>query len=121
MEIFLDKRAVKQIRQSATDAIDDGDTETLREDVMDAFREEQIEAIESSIDSGAMYYFIRDAMEEWRGASSRLLPLRGVLRASRLFATKIVRPRPKPIFPATAQPSLPTTRRRPCLPLPGRP
>ena len=37
MEIFLDKRAVKQIKQSAADAVDDGDTETLREDVMDAF------------------------------------------------------------------------------------
>ena len=35
MEIFLDKRAVKQIRQSATDAIDDGDTETLREDIIE--------------------------------------------------------------------------------------
>jgi len=38
MEILLDKRAVRQIRQSGTDAIEDGDTETLREDVMDAWR-----------------------------------------------------------------------------------
>jgi hypothetical protein len=67
MEIFLDKRAVKQIRQSATDAIDDGDTETLREDVMDAFSEEQIEEIERRIDSGDMYDFISDALEEWDG------------------------------------------------------
>jgi hypothetical protein len=67
MEIFLDKRAVKQIRQSATDAIDDGDTETLREDVMDAFSEEQIEEIERRIDSGDMYDFISDAIEEWDG------------------------------------------------------
>jgi hypothetical protein len=67
MEIFLDKRAVKQIRQSATDAIDDGDTETLREDVMDAFSEEQIEEIERRIDSGDIYDFISDAIEEWDG------------------------------------------------------
>jgi hypothetical protein len=67
MEIFLDKRAVKQIKQSATDAIDDGDTETLREDVMDAFSEEQIEEIERRIDSGDMYDFISDALEEWDG------------------------------------------------------
>jgi hypothetical protein len=67
MEIFLDKRAVKQIRQSATDAIDDGDTETLREDVMDAFSEEQIEEIERRIDSGDMYDFVSDALEEWDG------------------------------------------------------
>jgi hypothetical protein len=67
MEIFLDKRAVKQIRQSAADAVDDGDTETLREDVMDAFSEEQIEEVERRIDSGDMYDFISDAIEEWDG------------------------------------------------------
>ena len=67
MEIFLDKRAVKQIRQSAADAVDDGDPETLREDVMDAFSEEQIEEIERRIDSGDMYDFISDAIEEWDG------------------------------------------------------
>lgn len=67
MEIFLDKRAVKQIRQSAADAVDDGDTETLREDVMDAFSEEQIEEIERRIDSGDMYDFISDTVEEWDG------------------------------------------------------
>jgi hypothetical protein len=67
MEIFLDKRAVKQIRQSAADAVDDGDTETLREDVMDAFSEEQIEEVERRIDSGDMYDFISDAIDEWDG------------------------------------------------------
>jgi hypothetical protein len=67
MEIFLDKRAVKQIKQSAADAVDDGDTETLREDVMDAFSEEQIEEIERRIDSGDMYDFISDTVEEWDG------------------------------------------------------
>jgi hypothetical protein len=67
MEIFLDKRAVKQIRQSATDAVDDGDTETLREDVMDAFSEEQIEEVERRLDNGDIYDFISDAIEEWDG------------------------------------------------------
>ena len=67
MEIFLDKRAVKQIRTSAGDAVDDGDTETLREDVMDAFSEEQIEEIERRIDSGDVYDFLSDAIEEWDG------------------------------------------------------
>ena len=67
MEIVLDKRAVKQIRQSATDAIEDGDTETLREDVMDAFSEEQIEEIERRIGGGDFYDFIGDTLEEWDG------------------------------------------------------
>ena len=43
MDIFLDKRAVKQIRTSAQDAIDEGDGDTLREDVLEAFSDEQIE------------------------------------------------------------------------------
>jgi hypothetical protein len=67
MEILLDKRAVRQIRQSAADAIEDGDTETLREDVMDAFSEEQIEEIERRIDGGDFYDFIGDSLEEWDG------------------------------------------------------
>lgn len=67
MEIFLDKRAVRQIRQAATDAIDDGDTETLREDVMEAFSEEQIEEIERRIDGGDFYDFLGEALEEWDG------------------------------------------------------
>ena len=67
MEIVLDKRAVRQIRQSATDAIEDGDTETLREDVMDAFSEEQIEEIERRIGGGDFYDFIGDTLEEWDG------------------------------------------------------
>jgi hypothetical protein len=67
MEILLDKRAVRQIRQSAADAIEDGDSETLREDVMDAFSEEQIEEIERRIDGGDFYDFIGDSLEEWDG------------------------------------------------------
>jgi hypothetical protein len=34
---------------------------------MDAFSEEQIEEIERRIDSGDMYDFISDAIEEWDG------------------------------------------------------
>lgn len=67
MEISLDKRSVRQIRQSAADAVEDGDTETLREDVMDAFDEEQIEEIERRIDGGDFYDFIGDTLEEWDG------------------------------------------------------
>lgn len=67
MEIFLDKRAVRLIRQAATDAIEDGDTETLREDVMEAFSEEQIEEIERQIDGGDFFDFLGETVEEWDG------------------------------------------------------
>ena len=48
MEIYLDKRAVRQIRLSSQDAIEEGDIETLREDILEAFTEDQVEEIEES-------------------------------------------------------------------------
>ncbi len=67
MEIVLDKRAVRQIRLSATDAIEEGDTETLREDILEAFTEEQVEEIERRLDSGDFFEFLTDMLDEWSG------------------------------------------------------
>lgn len=67
MQIQLDRRSTKQIQQSAVDAIEDGDTETLREDVIDAFREEQIDEIERRIEGSDFYEFVGEAVEEWDG------------------------------------------------------
>src|SRR5215213_9894503 len=67
MDIFLDKRAVRQIRLSATDAIEEGDTETLREDILEAFTEEQVEEIERRLDSGDFYEFLTEMLDEWSG------------------------------------------------------
>jgi hypothetical protein len=67
MDIYLDKRAVKQIKISADEAIEEGDTDTLREDIMEAFTEEQIEEIERRIDSGDFYDFLSEMIDEWGG------------------------------------------------------
>ena len=67
MEILLDKRAVKQIRLSAQDAIEEGDTETLREDILDSFTEEQVEEIERRLDNGDFYEFLTEMLDEWSG------------------------------------------------------
>ena len=67
MEIFLDKRAMKQIRLSAQDAIEEGDTETLREDILEAFTEEQVEEIERRLDNGDFFEFLTDMLDEWSG------------------------------------------------------
>jgi hypothetical protein len=67
MEIFLDKRAVRQIRLSAQDAIEEGDTETLREDILEAFSEEQVEEIERRLDTGDFFEFLTDLLDEWSG------------------------------------------------------
>jgi hypothetical protein len=67
MEILLDKRAVRQIRLSALDAIEEGDIETLREDILEAFTEEQVEEIERRLDSGDFFEFLTDMLDEWSG------------------------------------------------------
>jgi hypothetical protein len=67
MEIVLDKNAVRQIRLSAQDAIEEGDTETLREDILEAFTEEQVEEIEKRLDNGDFYEFLTEMLDEWSG------------------------------------------------------
>jgi hypothetical protein len=67
MEIQLDKKAVRQIRLSATDAIEEGDTESLREDILEAFSEEQVEEIERRLDNGDFFEFLSDVLDEWGG------------------------------------------------------
>ncbi len=67
MEIYLDRRAVRQIRASAQEAIDEGDTETCREEILDTFTEDQIEETERRLDHGDMFEFLTDVLDEWSG------------------------------------------------------
>ena len=67
MDIHLDRRAVRQIRLSAQEAIEEGDTESLREDILEAFTEEQVEEIERRLDNGDFYEFLTDVLDEWNG------------------------------------------------------
>jgi hypothetical protein len=67
MEIHLDKRAIRHIRLSAADAIEEGDTEALREDILEAFTEEQVEEIERRLDNGDFFELLTDILDEWSG------------------------------------------------------
>jgi hypothetical protein len=67
IEIYLDKRAVRQIRASAQEAIDEGDTESSREEILESFTEDQIEEIERRLDHGDMFEFLTDVLDEWSG------------------------------------------------------
>src|SRR5271166_762308 len=67
MEIYLDKRAVRQIRLSTQDAIEEGHIETLREDILEAFTEDQVEEIERRLDTGDFFEFLTDLLDEWSG------------------------------------------------------
>ena len=42
MEIYLDRRASRQIRTAAQEAVEEGDLDSLREEIYDAFGEEQV-------------------------------------------------------------------------------
>jgi hypothetical protein len=67
MDIYLDRRAVRHIRLSAQEAIEEGDTESLREDIPEAFSEEQVEEIERHLDNGDFFEFLTDVLDEWGG------------------------------------------------------
>lgn len=65
MEITLDKKALKLIRASAEDAVEEGDTETLREDIYEAFSEDQIEQIDCRLEGSDFMEFLTDVLEDW--------------------------------------------------------
>jgi len=67
MELYLDRRAVKQIRLCVQEAIDEGDNESLREDILEAFSEEQVEEIERHLDTADFFEFLTDVLDEWGG------------------------------------------------------
>ena len=67
MEISLDRRAVRQIRLAAQEAVEEGDTDSLREEILDAFTEEQVEEIERRLDSADLYEYVTDILDEWSG------------------------------------------------------
>jgi hypothetical protein len=67
MEIFLNKRAMRQVRLSVADAIEDGEIDALREDLVSTFSDDDIEEIERRIDSGDFYDFISEILDEWSG------------------------------------------------------
>jgi len=67
MEIFLNKRAMQRVRLSVADAIEDGEIDALREDLVGVFSDDHIEEIERRIDSGDFYDFISEILDEWSG------------------------------------------------------
>lgn len=67
MEIYLGRRAVRQIRDAAREAIEDGDTEALREEITDAFSDEDVRVVESQLASEELYEFITAMLDDWSG------------------------------------------------------
>ncbi|MEZ4446776.1 MAG: hypothetical protein R3B72_47295 [Polyangiaceae bacterium] len=67
MEIYLDKRAVKQIRISASDAIEEGDTDSLRDDIAEAFPEDKLETLEQMLGGTDFAELLSEILDEWSG------------------------------------------------------
>lgn len=67
MEIFLDRRATRQIRVAAQEAVEEGDLDSLRDEIIEAFGEDQVEEIERRLDSADFYEHLGDVLDEWSG------------------------------------------------------
>lgn len=67
MEIYLDRRATRQIRVAVQEAIEEGDLDPLREEILEAFGEDQVEEIERRLDSADFYEHLTDVLDEWGG------------------------------------------------------
>jgi hypothetical protein len=67
MEIYLGRRAVRQIRDAAREAIEDGDNEALREEILDAFPEDDVQTIERLLDGEDLFDFITTMLDDWGG------------------------------------------------------
>jgi hypothetical protein len=67
MELYLDKRAVKEIRQSTADAIEEGDTDALMDDILEAFPEQEVEMLEQMLGGTDFSELISDIIDEWSG------------------------------------------------------
>ncbi len=67
MDIYLNRETIRQIRGSIQDAIDEGDYDTLREDLIEMFSDEQVERLELRVDTGDFYEFISELLDEWSG------------------------------------------------------
>ena len=67
MDIYLNKRAVRQIRLSAQEAIDEDDLESLRGDILDSFAEDQVEELEQHLEGGDLFEFLSDILDDWGG------------------------------------------------------
>ncbi len=67
MEIYLDRRATRQVRVAAQEAIEEGDLDPLREEILEAFGEDQVEEIERRLDSADFYEHLTDVLDEWSG------------------------------------------------------
>ncbi|MEM9695777.1 MAG: hypothetical protein AAGA56_24755 [Myxococcota bacterium] len=67
MELYLDKRAVKQIRVSVAEAIEEGDLEALKDEIIEAMPEEGIEHLETTLGGDDLVDFLAEVLDEWSG------------------------------------------------------
>lgn len=67
MEIYLGRRAVRQIRDAVHDAIEEGDSEALREEILDAFADDDVRTIERVLEGEDLYDFINTMLDDWSG------------------------------------------------------
>ncbi len=58
---------MRQVKLSVADAIEEGEIDSLRDDLVSVFTDDDVEEIERRIDSGDFYDFIAEILDEWSG------------------------------------------------------
>lgn len=67
MEIYLNTRAVRQIRIAAREAMEEGENEPLSEEILEVFDDDDIAAVEKLLEGLEFYGFISNMLDEWSG------------------------------------------------------
>ena len=67
MEIYLGRRAVRQIRAAAREAIEEGSTDALADEIVESFSEEDIQVLEELLGGIDMLAFIASMLDDWGG------------------------------------------------------
>ena len=69
LEIYVDPRRTANFKQAVIEAIEDGEYESLSDDIRDCFSDDQVEEIEGVLETGDIEETIDEIISEWNGDS----------------------------------------------------
>ncbi len=67
LEVYVEPRRTVNFKQAVVEAIENGEYESLADDIRDCFSEDQIEEIQEVLESGDIEETIDDIITEWSG------------------------------------------------------
>jgi len=67
LEVFIDTKRSFNLKQAVIEAIENGEYESLRDDIRDCFTVDQVDDIEALLESDNIDEVIEEIIEEWLG------------------------------------------------------